>query len=142
MKRRKGIVFCLLLVCAALAAGRVSTPEQRTIRYFDRHRTALEEDALRTVETGRVSGRAGITVQYWDGAHPVVEYVVVSRGIVSASKYYGFFYSPEDEPVSFQNTGEPLTGISAQESEWHGQGDDYGMVRRLDTNWFYFEASL
>ena len=51
MKRRKGIVFCLLLVCAALAAGRVSTPEQRTIRYFDRHRTALEEDALRTVET-------------------------------------------------------------------------------------------
>ena len=78
MKRRKGIVFCLLLVCAALAAGRVSTPEQRTIRYFDRHRTALEEDALRTVETGRVSGRAGITVQYWDGAHPVVEYVVVS----------------------------------------------------------------
>mgnify|MGYP000074529830 FL=1 len=142
MKHKKGISLLLLLFCVVFVIGVINTPQKRTIRYFNNHRTTLEEDILSTIETGRTSSRLNITVNYWDGEHPIVEYIVVSRGIVSASKYYGFFYSFDNEPVSFQNANEVLIPISEQEWRWNGAGDNQGIVRRLDTNWFYFEASL
>ncbi|HBN83556.1 MAG TPA: hypothetical protein DDZ89_06885, partial [Clostridiales bacterium] len=47
---------------------------------------------------------SGITINEWNGEHPIVEYIVISKGIVTASSYYGFFYSKDDVPVSFQNS--------------------------------------
>ena len=142
MKHKKAAVLLLLLVCVLIAASAANTPEKRTIRYFNSHRTTLEEDISNTIETGRASSRLNAEFNYWDGEHPIMEYIVVSSGIVPASKYYGFFYSFDNEPVSFQNSNEPLTPLSNQEWEWNGEGDNHGIVRRLDTNWFYFEAAL
>ena len=67
---------------------------------------------------------------------------MVNHRIVSASQYYGFFYSFDNEPVPFQNADESLIPVSEQEWKWIGEGDNRGIVRRLDTNWFYFEAFL
>lgn len=53
-----------------------------------------------------------------------------------------FFYSFDNEPVPFQNADESLIPVSEQEWKWIGEGDNRGIVRRLDTNWFYFEAFL
>lgn len=142
MKHKKAAVLLLLFVCVLIAVSVADTPEKRTIRYFHNHRAALEDDISNTIETGRAASKLNTTFNYWDGEHPIVEYIVVSRGIVSASRYYGFFYSFDNEPVSFQNSEEPLTPISEQEWEWSGEGDNHGIVRRLDANWFYFEAAL
>lgn len=68
---------------------------------------------------------------------------MLNRGIVSASQYYGVFYSYNDTPVAFQNADIEL--INASENEWtwkQEDGDNHGTVRRLDANWFYFEASF
>ena len=142
MKHKKGIALLLLLFCVAIVVSAINTPEKRTIRYFNSHRIILEEDIMNTIETGQASSRLNITFNYWDGEHPIVEYIVVNSGIVSASQYYGFFYSFDNEPVSFQNADESLIPISEQEWNWIGEGDNRGIVRRLDTNWFYFEAFL
>lgn len=142
MKHKKVVVLFSLLVCAMIFVSVINTPEKRALRYFNNHRETLENDVQNCIETGRVGRELNISVDYWDGEHPIIEYVVVSSGIVSASKYYGIFYSFDDEPVSFQNTDEPLMSISEQEWKWNGEGDNYGIVRRLDTNWFYFEAAL
>lgn len=142
MKRKRMWILLLLFVCMAIAAGAANSPEKRTLRFFDRHREALEEDIAVCMETGQASSTLNLIFNYWDGAHPVVEYIAVSRGLGSASAYYGFFYSFDGEPVSFQNAGEPLTAVSEQEWTWNGDGDDHGLVRRLDVNWFYFEAML
>ena len=142
MKHKKVVVLFLLLVCAMIFVSVINAPEKRTLRYFNNHRETLENDVLNFIETGRVGRELNITVDYWNGEHPIIEYVVVSSGIVSASKYYGIFYSFDDKPVSFQNTDEPLMSISEQEWDWNGEGDNHGIVRRLDTNWFYFEAAL
>ena len=72
----------------------------------------------------------------------IIEYLVVNHRIVSASQYYGFFYSFDNEPVPFQNADESLIPVSEQEWKWIGEGDNRGIVRRLDTNWFYCEAFL
>lgn len=132
----------MLLVCTIVFVGVMNTPEKRTIRYFNTHRSALENEVLNGIKTGDAGSELNLTYHYWDGEHPIMEYIVVSSGIVPASKYYGFFYSFDDEPVSFQNSGEELTPVSEQEWEWRGEGDNHGTVRRLDTKWFYFEAAL
>ena len=142
MKHKKEIALLLLLFCIVIVVSVINTPEKRTIRYFNSHRTILEEDITNTIETGQASSRLNITFNYWDGEHPIVEYIVVNNGIVSASQYYGFFYSFDNEPVSFQNADESLIPISEREWNWIGEGDNRGIVRRLDTNWFYFEAFL
>ena len=142
MKHKKGIALFLLLFCVVIVASVINTPEKRTIRYFNSHRATLEEDVLNTIETGQASSRLNVTCNYWDGEHPIVEYIVVNHGIVSASQYYGFFYSFDNEPVPFQNADESLIPVSEQEWKWIGEGDNRGIVRRLDTNWFYFEAFL
>ena len=81
----------------------------------------------------------GVIVNEWSGEHTIVEYVVT--GIVS-SQYAGFFYSKDNVPVSFQNSGEEMNEISDTEWEWHGEGDNHGYVRQIELYWFYFEASL
>ena len=135
-------LFACLAIVAGIGIGVFANPENRTIRYFRNHRAALEADISNTAETGRASSSLDIPFNYWDGEHPIVEYIVVGRGLGSASRYYGFFYSFDDEPVAFQNAGAPLTPVSAQEWTWRGEGDNRGSVRRLDANWFYFEAEL
>lgn len=142
MKRKKAAVLFFLLVCVLIAVRAADTPEKRTMRYFNSHRAALEEDISNTAETGRASSKLNVTFNYWDGEHPIMEYIVVGSGIVPASRYYGFFYSFDNEPVSFQNSNESLTPLSDREWEWNGEGDNHGIVRRLDANWFYFEAAL
>lgn len=142
MKYKKGRVLFLLLACAIIFLSMINSPEKRTLRYFKNYRAALEIEALNFIESGQIRNDVNIPFDYWDGEHPIVEWVVVGSGVVPASKYYGFFYSFDDQPVSFQNAGEPLVPISEQEWEWSGEGDNHDVVRRLDTNWFYFEAAL
>lgn len=142
MKHKKAPILFLLFACVLIVAGLANSPSKRTIRYFNSHRATLEDGILKTIETGRAASKLDITFNYWDGEHPIIEYMVVNRGIVSASKYYGFFYSFDNEPVSFQNSNQPLAQISETEWTWSGEGDNHGIVRRLDTNWFYFEAAL
>ena len=143
MQKRKILVISALIICAAVAAAVIfGSPEKRTLRYFNAHREALEEDILNFNETGHASSSLDITFNYWDGENPIVEYIVVGRGIVSASHYYGFFYSFSGEPAAFQNVDAELTETSGREWTWNGDGDNRGYVRRLDGNWFYFEAKL
>ena len=53
--------------------------------------------------------------------------------------YYGFYFSPDDVPLAFQNAP-----ISLEETptgwQWRGEGDDHGSTRRLSPHWYYFEA--
>lgn len=81
-----------------------------------------------------------VTVNEWDGDHTIVEYTVT--GLSASSQYSGFFYSRDNVPVSFQNSGEELIEISDTEWEWHGEGDNHGYVRQIEPYWFYFDASF
>lgn len=141
MKRRGGIIAAAVLLCALLAAGAANTPERITMRCFRNHRAALEEDVQRSAR-GLASSTLDLIFNYWDGEHPILEYIAAVRGSVPASRYYGFFYSFDGVPVSFQNAGETLTAVSDQEWTWQGEGDNHGLVRRLEGCWFYFEAAL
>ena len=142
MKKRIIALVAAVLCAAVLIAAFWRTPEKRTLRWLDRNRAELTETAAAACAGAPMRDAGRVTAHYWDGEHPIVEYVVVSRGIVSASTYCGVFYSPDGVPVSFQNSGETLSPVSDTEWTWQGDGDNHGAVRALGGGWFYFEASL
>lgn len=47
------------------------------------------------------------------------------------------------EPQIWKYNGEDLLiPISDRKWEWKGKGDNKGVVRKIESNWFYFEASF
>ena len=139
MKKIIAIVLCLVFILSL--AGCSAASGKRVMRYYDKHIAELKDN----IESHFAEGAPlsfpskGVTVNEWSGEHTIVEYVVT--GVIS-SQYAGFFYSKDDVPVSFQNSGEEMNEISDTEWEWHGEGDNHGYVRQIEPYWFYFEASL
>lgn len=133
-------IFLLIVVIGLI--GTVNSPEKRTLRYFNSNRELLQESILNYELTGNMPDMLDIKITYWNGEHPIMEYTIVTGGLVSASQYYGFFYSFDGVPVAFQNANDALIPISDKEWEWKGKGDNQGVVRKIESNWFYFEASF
>ena len=138
--RRKSPLSAAFWICVAGLAVLfllfLPTPERRTKLYFYRHWPELE--------TGIISWQAGetlsfdptLTVNIWGEEEEIVEYIVTGWGLAPASDYYGFFYSRNDVPVSFQNGGEVLTRQGQYEWVWDGQGDNHGYVELLRPCWY------
>ena len=53
--------------------------------------------------------------------------------------YHGFYYSPDDVPLAFQNTAVPLEE-TAEGWTWRAGDSNHGFTRRLAPGWYYFEA--
>ena len=128
--------ICLLAVLAGLAAGWFA-PERRVTRYVNAHRAELQEAMDRYFEQGQhlSYGSDILAANDWPGQHPMVEYLLFT----DAAGYYGFYYSPDDVPLAFQNVPVPLTA-TADGWQWQGEGDNHGVTRRLSPQWFFFEA--
>lgn len=147
MKLKIKKVFILLGIACLLIMGfsffrMVNSPEKETMRYFGANREILQENVLCYETTGQISNELDVKATYWNGEHPIIEYTMATKGLLPSSRYYGFFYSFDDVPVSFQNANDLLIPISDKEWEWKGKGDNKGIVRKIESNWFYFETSF
>ena len=138
-----GVVILLFLVFIVIGIVRARIlPEKETMRYFESNREVLQE-GIRNYETTReIPKGEAFKAIYWNGEHPIIQYDMVTKGWLPSAKYYGFFYSFDDVPVAFQNGKDALIPISGNEWEWKGRGDNRGIVRKIESNWFYFEASF
>lgn len=139
--KKKGLVVIALIFLAG-AALFFSTPERRAMGYFYRHSAELEADVAHWQAGEPIRFDPRLTVNVWDGEHQIVEYIVDGRGLAPSGTYYGFFYSPDGVPVSFQNSGEELSRQGQDEWVWQGEGDNRGYVELMRPCWYYFEASL
>lgn len=141
MKKLITSLFCLSLILTF--AGCASSHENTAMKYYDKHIAEFKDNIGCHYEKGDPLSfpSRGVTVNEWNGEHTVVEYIVTGTGSFS-SPYSGFFYSKDNVPVSFQNSGEDLIEISDTEWEWHGEGDNHGYVRQIEPYWFYFDASF
>ena len=114
--------------------------QQRVTEYVLEHQKELEQNAKAYFENGEYLSYAGEieTANVWDGEHPMVEYMMDEP---SGSTYYGFYYSPDDAPLAFQNANYPC-----EETEggwtWHAEGDNHGFTSRITDGWYYFEATF
>ena len=135
-KKAKIPAACCALALLLYTALSHLTPEKRVARYVASHQSELQSSMDAYFHRGLpLSHDSAIpVVNHWPGQHPMVEYI-----LFTSSGYYGFYYSPDDVPLAFQNAP-----ISLEETptgwQWRGEGDDHGSTRRLSPHWYYFEA--
>ena len=147
MKKR----LILVLLCLVVAMATVvcvllcRQPEQAISEYVLQHEVELENAAVTYIHVERISNPPG-QIQldgFFNGQrqHPIVQFSY--RGLlVPHAPYYGFYYSPDDEPAAFQNADVPLEETDAGEWSWTDGTDNRGTTKRITEKWFYYETWL
>lgn len=128
-------VLCLLLALW-LILGRTA-PEKRVVRYVEAHQAELQTAVDDYFLRGQHLSYGGDiqTANDWPGQHPMIEYLLFT----TPGGYYGFYYSPDQIPLAFQNTGVPLVPSDGGWC-WQGEGDNHGTTRLISPGWYFFEA--
>lgn len=136
MKRKVAAGLVVLALVIVALGMRFSSPERRAARYVDKNGTALAA----FINSGRPLPAAwdGETVQVRDGEHPMAE-IILGHGI-GDKQYWGVYYSPDDVPLPFQNTGVPLASDGETRWIWQAEGDNHGATEKIADRWYYFEA--
>lgn len=145
MRRIRGFIILGVLVIVAMiaAAAVVMDGERRIFSMVERNAVIYEQAALQLLEDGEIRDVEDIESMYaFSGEHEMVEFMVDDDGMIAPAQYYGFYYSPDDVPLAFQNVNVPLTEYKENEWEWSEQGDNRGVTKKITECWYYFEAWL
>lgn len=145
MKVKKIIMIASILAGLILLValrGYVSNPERKIKSFVEQNEEELARIAEDYLDSGEhVKAFQGIEVDgLFKGTHPMVQFFYSGKGIAPAGKYYGFYYSPDDVPLSYQNAENVLTQVSDTEWEWKDNGDNGGRTVKIMEKWFYYEA--
>ena len=141
MKKKICILF-LAAIFSVIILKTLSNPYTKIARYVNQNEGNLrascegylEQEYVNNVDTEiKVEGIYG-------GEYTIVQFFYSGKGIVPASVYYGFYYSPVDVPVPYCNGNEELKQVSEDEWTWEDIGDNGGRIRKIRDNWYYYEA--
>ena len=145
MRRVKGYIVLGVLVLIGLiaVAGTAMDAERRIFTMVEKNRIVYEQTARQLLEDGEEHEVEDVeTVFVFDGEYPMVEFMVERDGMIPPAQYFGFYYSPSDVPLAFQNIDVPLTEYKENEWEWSEEGDNRGVTKKITECWYYFEAWL
>lgn len=148
MKRVRGNMIFIVVALVAVVAltGFISmtlNAQRRIFSMVKERQIVYEQAAHQLLEDGEVVEVEDIEAMYvFSGDHEMVEFVIDGDWIIPPAQYYGFYYSPDDVPLAFQNVKVPLTEYKENEWEWKEEGDNHGVTKKITEGWYYFEAWL
>ncbi len=146
MNKKKLLHIVIICFIGLLILGFVNRPttEEKIYRFVEKNKGELEEIAIKHLN-GDVRDKTYENVKV-DGiftnsnSESIVQFFYAGKGIVPSGKYYGFYYSPTDKPVDYQNNGlhlEEENGVW----KWHqGNSDNGGITKKISECWYYYEA--
>ncbi len=144
MKNRRVIVVVFIIVFASIFFCLRTNNEYNQINNFvNENSMELEEIAKNSLNnTLKDLKYKNVKIEgQYSGDHEIVQFLYNAVGIVPSSGYYGFYYSPDDKPATFQNVDFPLNAIGNDEWEWSEVGtDNRGKTIRIKECWYYYEA--
>lgn len=140
VKKKNLIVIAVILLVAILVGWQLwaNAPERKAARFVAQNGSEFSE----LVDGGQAIPEAfnGVPLDVWDGEHRVYEFVLGSG--TGERQYWGVYYSPDDVPLSFQNTDVQLLENGKESWTWQAEGDNHGTTQRIAPQWYYFEASF
>jgi len=141
-KWNKIIIIALLIIPAIYTTRFISNPERRIKNFVNQNSEELVTIAEASLNSDTtIKTYKGVKVeQAFSGDNDIVQFYYGGVGIAPASKYYGFYYSPDDVPTAYQNTNNKLSAVSDDEWEWSDSTDNGGRTIKIMKNWFYYEA--
>lgn len=143
MKKWNKIILAATFIFLAIYAVKfISNPEYRIKSFINQNSEELVTIAESYLNSDiAIKNYKGVEVeQVFRGKNDIVQFYFGGVGIAPASKYYGFYYSPDDVPAVYQNVSCKLSPISDDEWEWSDGTDNGGRTKKLMKNWFYYEA--
>lgn len=141
MKRRVKISVCILICVLLLSIVSIySIPKLRVTLFVTLYHERMEDNLL--ANNGVPADDAVLlgykSVNSWDGAHPMTEFIIMTYG----DTYYGCYYSPDDVPLAFQNTDVPLLQEGKNSWNWEAEGDNHGSTTKIMECWYFFKAAF
>lgn len=144
MEKRLFLAAAAVLLAAVLTVSFV--PKLRTQAFV----ALYHEEIERMIETdGSVPADDATLFGYkyvnsWErNGNLITEFDIGARGFLLVNaRYFGCFYSPEDQPAAFQNADVELVQDGENRWVWQGEGDNCGSVEKLRDKWYYFEAQF
>ncbi|MBR4331536.1 MAG: hypothetical protein IKP72_02555 [Clostridia bacterium] len=83
----------------------------------------------------------GVQSVRYDADEDYYEFYCGGAGIVPASSYYGFYYSPQDAPLAVDATQtENLSPVQGGYGWRETKGDNSYYTERIMENWYYYES--
>lgn len=143
----KKIVLAIIIVVAIVASLILykelqPSQEDEIVSFVEENKIELEEisekvlngdEEIKDYKTVVIDGTWG------NGDNQIVQFMYEGVGIASAGKYYGFYYSPNDIPQSYQCEKKVVTD-GDDSWKWTSGGDDGGITKKICDKWYYFEA--
>ena len=133
-KLRLGIVMVAVVALVSVFSYKLNAPDKLAERFVKNH--SAEVEAL--VEAGdplpeEVDGKP---LDAWtEGEHPMYEVTLITISDTT----YGCYYSPDDMPLPYQNTGLELVDDVRGGWSWRAEDETYGYTERIAPGWFYFD---
>lgn len=142
MKKKILAAIVLIVLATALLVYFTRDPQKKIENLVLENTVQLEE-----LVQGQLAGAEtpeeylGVQVEgVFQGENPIVQFRYSASGLGSSTTYYGFYYSPADEPAAFQNVDLPLSETEQDHWEWTDGTDNGGVTQKITRNWFYYEA--
>ena len=146
-RSKKPAIIILVIVCLMITGyilhSHHSVSKSTITSYVQNNKSDLEQYVK---EIGTDSTSITDVYNHWNVSYyPIsgmVEFLVSTSGFGSSGKYSGFYYSPEDIPMGYQE--QPLD-LQEHASGWQWNepnGDNHYDTERIAANWYWFEMTF
>lgn len=137
------LIIIVIIVCGIGVINFINNPERKIRGFVKANETELEEIAEQYLnyEQGLDKYYKHVKIDgVVQGEYPIVQFYYSGYGIAPAGTYYGFYYSPDDVVTTYANEEYPMETVGDAEWEWSGVGDNGGIIKKIQDNWYYYEA--
>ena len=143
--RKKRVVISVLIVLVIIAVSCIlNVPANKTKIVLNIWGDEFKENSIQALENESAKERMhGVILDgvFEDSENEIVQYTVKDFGLPSAGAYYGFYYSPNDVPVAFQNVHCTLKEEGEDHWSWSNDGAS-GITYKISENFYYYKAKF
>lgn len=146
---RKIIIVILLVIVLILIAWILNAPANKAKLVLNLWHDDFEANSISALQNSNADDKLhgvrldGIFKSQTDGNDEagIVQYTVNAYGLPSAGTYYGFYYSPDDEPAAYQNIDCRLMEDGDNRWSWSKDGAS-GVTYKICDKFYYYKVVL
>lgn len=146
---RKIIIVILLVIVLILIAWILNAPANKAKLVLNLWHDDFEANSISALQNCNAEDKLhgvkldGVFKSQTDGNDEagIVQYMVKAYGLPSAGTYYGFYYSPDDEPAAYQNIDCRLMEDGDNRWSWNKDGAS-GVTYKICDKFYYYKAVL
>lgn len=148
-RNSKTMMIILAAIIIVLAAGIINAPANKAKLVLNLWHDDFEANSISALQNSNADDKLhgvkldGVFKSQASGNDEagIVQYTMNAYGLPSAGAYYGFYYSPDDEPAAYQNIDCRLKEDGENRWSWSKDGAS-GVTYKICDKFYYYKAVL